>query len=78
MKHHIPNLRFLFQKDVRAHASPGPLDFLWNAVTNQECLALDPVGPSRFLCVLNHGFARLACQGFPHCMLGTSSRQWIC
>ena len=28
LKHHLPNLRSLFQRDVRAHASPSPLDFL--------------------------------------------------
>ena len=27
LKHHLPNLRSLFQRNVRAHASPDPLDY---------------------------------------------------
>ena len=47
LQHHLPNLSSLFRVNVLAHASPGPLDYLSRAVTNQECLALDPPCPSR-------------------------------
>ena len=50
LKHHHPNLSSLLQRNVRAHASPSPLDYLWRAVTNQECLALDPPLSKIFLC----------------------------
>ena len=41
LKHHLPILSSLFQKNVRGHAPPDPLESLWRAVTKQECLALD-------------------------------------
>ena len=47
LKHHLPNLSSLFQMNVRAHASPGPRDYLCRAVTHRECLALDPPCSSR-------------------------------
>ena len=56
------SLRSLFQRNVRAHPSPGPQDYLWRAVTNRECLALDPPCSSRLLCVSVHSFPKLACQ----------------
>ena len=62
IEHHLPSLGSLFRKNVRAHASPGPLDYLWKAVTNRECLALDPPCSSRLLCVPVHGFPKLAGQ----------------
>ena len=37
--------------------------FCERAVTNQECLALDPPCSSRLFCMLVHGCPRLACQG---------------
>ena len=43
--HHRPNLRSLFQRDVRAHASPGPLD----SVKGCNQLGMSCVGSSSFI-----------------------------
>ena len=40
LKRHLPNPSSFFQRNVRARASPGPLDYLSRAVTSQECLAM--------------------------------------
>ena len=54
LKHHLPNLRSLFQRDVRAHDPPSPLDLSvkapWPAchdlsasVSPHACLSLQVV-----------------------------------
>ena len=41
LKHYFPNLSSLFQKNVRGHAPPDPLELLWRVVTKQECFSFD-------------------------------------
>ena len=47
-----------FQRNMRT----SPVDFLWRAVINRECFALDLSRSSRLVYLVNHGFPRHACQ----------------
>ena len=71
LKLHLPNLSSLFQRNVRAHAPPGPPDYLWRAVTKQECLALDLPCSSR---LRTHGSPWPAC----HDLSAPVSRMHTC
>ena len=84
LKRHLPNLCSLFQRNLRAHVSPGPRDW---AVTGCNQSGISCVGSSLhissekcFACwfTVSRGLLVRICQHrFPACMLVTSSRDWI-